>query len=105
MPAYFIVRAVVHDPVAYQEYASRSPAVLATFGGRHIARGGKVITFEGPQETRRIVIAEFPDFVTAEACYRSPEYQSIIHHRKDRATFEFILVDGIPVSHSQGGPT
>ncbi|MDX2157454.1 MAG: DUF1330 domain-containing protein [Hyphomicrobiaceae bacterium] len=102
MAAYFIVRAVVHDPVAYQDYATRSPAVLAKFGGRHIARGGRVITFEGPAEGRRIVIAEFPDFATAEACYRSADYQAIITHRKDCATFEFILVDGVADSSPQG---
>ena len=101
MPAYFIVRAIVHDPVGYQEYAQRSPAVLAKFGGRHIARGGRVITFEGPEETRRVVIAEFPDFATAEACYRSPEYQSIIAHRRDFANFEFILVDGVPTTRTE----
>jgi uncharacterized protein (DUF1330 family) len=94
LSAYFIVRAIVHDPDAYQAYAVRSPGVIAKFGGRHIARGGKTVTFEGPEETRRVVIAEFPDFATAEACYRSDEYQSIIHYRRDCATFEFILVDG-----------
>ncbi len=67
MPAYFIVRAVVHDPVAYQDYARRSPGVIADFGGRHIARGGQVIILEGPEGTRRVVIAEFPDFAKAEA--------------------------------------
>lgn len=72
MAAYFIVRAEVHDPVAYQAYASRSPDVLARYGGRHIARGGKVLSFERPAETRRVVIAEFADFDSAERCYRSP---------------------------------
>ena len=105
MPAYFIVRAVVHDPVASQEYASRSPAVLAKLGGRQIARGGNVVTFEGPQEVRRILIAEFPDFTTAEACYRSSDYRSIIRHRKDCATFEFILVDGIGQPPTEGATT
>ncbi|MBS0243326.1 MAG: DUF1330 domain-containing protein [Proteobacteria bacterium] len=105
MPAYFIVRAVVHDPVAYREYAARSPQVLARFGGRHIARGGKVVTFEGPEEWRRIVIAEFPDFETAEACYRSPDYQSIIRFRTGCASFEFILVDGISTIVPQGDQT
>lgn len=96
MSAFFIVRATVHDPVWFQEYASRSPAVLAQFGGRHIARGGKVVTFEGPEETRRMVIAQFPDFESAERCYRSPEYQAIIGHRQGNSTFEFVLVDGVP---------
>jgi len=94
MSAFFIVRAVVHDPDAYRAYASRSPGVLAKFGGRHVARGGRCITFEGPEETRRVVIAEFPDFATAEACYRSADYQALIPLRADAATFEFILVDG-----------
>ncbi|MGE3917843.1 MAG: DUF1330 domain-containing protein [Hyphomicrobiaceae bacterium] len=105
MSAYFIVRAVVHDPVAYQEYTSRSPAVLAKFGGRHIARGGRVVTFEGPEEDRRIVLAEFADFATAEACYLSPDYQSIVAHRRDCATFEFILIDGIELNSLHGEPT
>jgi uncharacterized protein (DUF1330 family) len=95
MAAYFIVRATVRDPDGFQEYAKRSPGVLAKFGGRHIARGGRTVTFEGPEETRRIVIAEFPDFESAERCYRSPDYQAIIPHREGNATFEFILTDGV----------
>ena len=71
-------------------------AVLARYGGRHIARGGKVVSFEEPAETRRVVIAEFADFDSAERCYRSPEYLAIIAYRKGCATFEFILVDGVP---------
>lgn len=98
MPAYFIVRAVVHDPEAYRAYAERSPGVLARFGGRHVARGGRCITFEGPEETRRVVIAEFPDFASAEACYRSADYQALIPLRAGCATFEFILVDGVPAA-------
>ncbi len=105
MPAYFIVRAVVHDPVAYQAYASRSPGVIAKFGGRHIARGGKVVTFEGPDESRRIVIAEFADFADAEACYRSTDYQSLIPLRTDCATFEFVLVDGVQTSPTHESST
>ncbi len=96
MAAYFIVRATVHDAQAFQAYAERSPGVIGQFGGRHIARGGRTLTFEGPEETRRVVIAEFPDFETAERCYRSAEYQAIIPMREGAATLEFILVDGCP---------
>ena len=69
--------------------------MIAQFGGRHIARGGRVVTFEGPEEIRRVVIAEFPDFDTAERCYRSAQYQAIIGHRAGNSTFEFTLVDGV----------
>lgn len=96
MPACFIVRAVVHDADAYRAYAERSPGVLARFGGRHVARGGRALTFEGPEETRRVVIAEFPDVASAKACCRSPDCQALIPLRAGCATFEFILVDGVP---------
>lgn len=95
MSAFFVVRAQVHDWEIFKAYADASPKVLAKFGGRHIARGGKMIVFEGREEPRRIVIAEFPDFETAERCYNSPEYQAIIPLRKDSATLEFLLVDGV----------
>jgi uncharacterized protein (DUF1330 family) len=101
MSAYFVVRATVKDPVAFQEYATRSPGVIEEFGGRHIARGGKVLTFEGPQEDRRIVIAEFPDFDSAKRCYYSDAYQAIIPLRTSCSTVEFILVDGLPDSHDR----
>mgnify|MGYP002779011665 CR=1 FL=1 len=89
MPACFIVRAVVHDADAYRAYAERSPGVLARFGGR-------APTFEGPEETCRVVIAAFPDVASAGACYRSPDCQALIPLRAGCATFEFILVDGVP---------
>jgi uncharacterized protein (DUF1330 family) len=96
--AYFIIRAIIHDRVSFQEYARLSPAVLASFGGRHIARGGKNIVFEGPGGWPHIVIAEFPDFDSAERCYRSEAYQALIPLRESCATLDFTLVDGVPAS-------
>ena len=43
------------------------------------------------------MIAEFPDFESAEACYRSDDYQAIIAHRTDCASFQFHLIDGLSV--------
>ncbi len=82
--------------LSHAELQAFYDAVLARYGGRRIARGGQVVILEGPAETRRVVIAEFADFDSAERCYRSPEYQAIIAYRKGCATFEFILVDGVP---------
>lgn len=98
MSAYFVVRGVIHDRAAFQEYASRSPGVLAQFGGRHIARGGRSIAFEGPDDRPHVVIAEFPDFESAERCYRSEVYQALIPLRSGHATLEFTLIDGVPAS-------
>ena len=75
--------------LSHAELQAFYDAVLARYGGRRIARGGKVVILEGPAETRRVVIAEFADFDSAERCYRSPEYQAIIAYRMGCATFEF----------------
>lgn len=98
MSAYFVVRGVIHDRDAFQAYAQKSPAVLALFGGRHIARGGRSIAFEGRDDRPHVVIAEFPDFESAERCYRSEAYQALIPLRAGSATLEFTLIDGVPGS-------
>lgn len=101
MPAYFFVRGIIHDRAKFQAYASRSPGILASYGGRHIARGGKTIVFEGTTDRPHVVIAEFPDFDSAERCYRSEEYQAILPLRDGCAELEFVLVDGVPPSSSE----
>jgi uncharacterized protein (DUF1330 family) len=95
MVAYLMVRADVRDKEAYGEYAKRSPAVVEQFGGRYLARGGEVLSLEGPQESRRVVIIEFPSLEQAKAFYDSPEYQSAREFRKDAGQAEFIVVDGV----------
>lgn len=101
MTAYFVIRGNIYDRAAFQEYARQSPGVIASFGGRHIARGGKTIVFEGPEDRRHVVVAEFPDFESAERCYKSVAYQSIIPFRTNCATLEFVLVDGYGTTHTE----
>src|SRR5688572_19951689 len=59
MPAYIIVLADVTDPEQYAQYTKVTPSVVAHFGGRFVARGGRTETLEGPPETRRVVLIEF----------------------------------------------
>lgn len=84
----------VTDPDQYRQYTDRSPAVIAKFGGRFLARGGRTATLEGDTESRRIVIVEFPSFEQAEACYNSLEYQEAKSHREGAAQAKFIVVEG-----------
>ena len=41
MPAYWIARSRITEPVAYKKYTDRVPAIIAKFGGKVLARGGK----------------------------------------------------------------
>jgi len=46
-----------------------------------------------PSRSRNVVI-EFPDYATALACYRSPEYQANIKVRLPHATADIIVIEG-----------
>jgi len=94
MPAYIIAFVEVTDRERYAEYMKVTPSVIAQFGGKFIARGGRTETLEGPEEKRRAVLIEFPSFDQASAFYHSEQYQQTKKMRAGAATATFILVDG-----------
>ena len=91
--AYWIAHVDVHNPDGYQHYAAANPAIFKKFGGRFVVRGGKAEAVEGQSRARQVVI-EFPDYETAMACYRSPEYQENIKRRLPHSTADLIIVEG-----------
>ena len=95
MPAYLIARVQVTDWDRYREYTKLTPGAIAEFGGKFIVRGGQTLTLEGPPETGRIVVIEFPSFDEAKAFYESETYQRARKIREGAATGQFILVDGV----------
>ena len=96
MAAYIIVLADVTDREQYAKYTQVTPAAIAKFGGRFVARAGRTETLEGPPENRRVVLIEFPSFEQARAFYNSEEYGRARALRAGAATASFILVDGVP---------
>ncbi len=95
MTAYLIARASISDPEGYATYTVDVPAVVARYGGRFLARGGRTVSLEGPAFDGRLVIIEFPDLDTAESFYASDDYQALKRRRDPFATVEFIAVDGV----------
>ena len=98
MPAYIIARIDISKPEQYREYTRRSPKVVAQFGGRFIVRGAEIHTLEGPAETRRIVVLEFPSIEKARAFWESPEYRRLRKFREGAGDAQFMLLDGYPTS-------
>jgi len=92
--AYWITRAEVSDAESYKKYAENTAAAMQKYGGRFLARGGKMETMEGSGMSRNVVI-EFKDFATAKACYESPEYQAARQHRLGKADFNLVIVEGV----------
>lgn len=95
MPAYWISRCIVHDPVQYKKYTDRVPAIIAAHGGRVLARGGRYQIMEGPETFHRFVVIEFPTLEAGVRCFQSPEYTAAAAHRRGGAGIvENVIVEG-----------
>ena len=95
MPAYWLARARITDPVAYKRYTDRIPGILARHGGRALARGGRYQIMEGPEDFHRFVVIEFPTMEQAVACFESPEYQEASAFRRNGGGIvENVIVEG-----------
>lgn len=92
MPAYVIAKVTVTDRDRYREYAKLTPGVIAKFGGRFLARGGEVVTLEGPEERQRVALIEFPSLERAKEFYSSADYCKVKKLREGAATVSLIAV-------------
>lgn len=95
MPAYLIAQVRVRDMETYKQYAARSPAVIAAYGGRILARGPAAEVLEGKRAGLRVVIVEFPSIEAAGKFHRSPEYQEIRKIRAAVSEADVLIVDGL----------
>jgi uncharacterized protein (DUF1330 family) len=95
MPAYILASLQITDPVVFEEYRSRVPAVIAAHGGRYLVRGGSVESLEGDVPGNRLVIVEFPDMSRLKAFYRCPEYQPLLEIRNRAAISTLLAVEGV----------
>ncbi len=95
MPAYWVARSKINDPVEYKKYTDRVPAILARYGGKVLARGGRFKILEGPQKFQRFVVVEFASLEQAVACHESPEYREAAAFRAGGAgEVELVIVEG-----------
>jgi uncharacterized protein (DUF1330 family) len=90
---YWIARVDVNNEEGFKPYAVANAAIFKKFGGRYVVRGGRFDGMEGSSRSRNIVI-EFPDYATAMACYRSPEYQANIKVRQPHCAVDLIIIEG-----------
>jgi uncharacterized protein (DUF1330 family) len=95
MPAYWLARAKINDPVEYKKYTDRVPAIIQKYGGKVLARGGKYQIMEGPETFGRFVVIEFPTMEAAVACFESPEYVEAAAFRRGGAgVVENVILQG-----------
>jgi len=90
---YWIGHIDVRDEEGYKPYAAANGPIFKKYGAKFVVRGGKFECPEGKPRSRNVVI-EFPDYATALACYRSPEYQENIKRRQPHSTADILIIEG-----------
>jgi uncharacterized protein (DUF1330 family) len=90
---YWIPHLDVSNPDGYKAYMAATPEAHRKYHGHVLVRGGTHETVEGKARSRN-VLREFPDYATALACYRSPEYQSAKPLRLPHSVCDFVIIEG-----------
>jgi len=90
---YWMVRVSVRNAERYPDYLAAARPAFEKFGAKFLVRGGRYEAMEGTSRERNVVV-EFPDYETAVACYRSPEYEAAKSIRRANADADFIIVEG-----------
>ncbi len=95
MSAFVIVDVEVTDLVVYGEYGKLAPAIVAQYGGKYLARGGKSETLEGTWTPKRLVILEFESADRAKEWLNSPEYTPVKKMRHQSTHSNMVVVEGV----------
>lgn len=105
---YWLPQIDVSNPDGYKAYMAATPPAHEKYRGVALVRGGKCEVVEGHSRAR-VVLREFPDYATALACYRSPEYQSARSLRLAHSQCDFVIAEGYdgvqPVLSGAAGAT
>jgi uncharacterized protein (DUF1330 family) len=96
--AYVIANVDVKDPVRYEQYRKMVLPTITKYGGRFLARGGKVDSLEGPWKPNRLVILEFPSVERAREWWDSPEYAPAKALRQATSEGSLIVIEGVAVA-------
>jgi uncharacterized protein (DUF1330 family) len=90
--AFVVAAHRVRDPDGFRPYAEQVADIVHRFGGRFLARGGKLTLFGGDFVADRAVIIEFPAADDAVAFYTSELYAPLLKIRHATTDPRFVLI-------------
>src|SRR5262249_2937344 len=90
--AFVIAAHRMRDPDGFRPYAEQVAAVVQRFGGRFLARAGRVTPLGGDFVPERAVIIEFPRADDAMAFYVSDVYAPLLRIRHATTDPRFVVV-------------
>lgn len=96
MSVYMIIEIKeIMDKDKYGEYIKKVPSIVEKFGGKYLARGGKIKVVSGDWNPGRVIILEFASMDKFQAWWNSPEYQSVALLRESSAKTNAIVIEGV----------
>jgi len=95
MSAYVVVDLEIINHEEFETYKQLVPATIEKYGGRYLARGGKVETLDGGWYPKRFVLLQFSSVDQAKAWFDSPEYSEPKALRERCAQSRIIVVEGV----------
>jgi len=96
VPGYVVGELDITDPVAYQQYAAKSPAIVTAHGGEYLIRGGSKVTPLEGEPPKRFVVIQYESVEKALEWYNSPDYAAIRPIREKAAKSRVFIVEGVP---------
>jgi len=94
MPVYLVAQLTIHDRTRYADYAIGFMPIFTKYGGKLLSVDEAPKVIEGDWKYTRTVLLEFPSEESADAWYRSEEYQAIAAHRRAASTANLVLIQG-----------
>jgi uncharacterized protein (DUF1330 family) len=95
MSAYVIANLRVSDAKQFERYKMLSTAAVNAHAGRFLIRGGRFETVEGEWNLNRLTVIEFSSWESAMAFVGSAEYGQARDTRRDAASVQMIVVEGV----------
>ena len=95
MPAFLIANIEVTDPIGFETYRQRVPAVVAQYGGRYVIRGNPPTQMEGKPFFTRLTVLEFASMEALQRFYNSPEYAPLLAIRTASTKSDLVFIPGV----------
>ena len=84
----------IHDPAALAAYAKLAGPAVQAYGGRFLARGNPVKTYESGLNFRAVIV-EFDSVERAQVALENPTYEEALRALGNGAERDIRIVEGV----------
>ena len=95
MAGYAIIDTEITDKETFSKFIERIPAVVESYGGKFVVRGGTVEVVQGDWNPSRLVIIEFESAEQALNWENSQEFAELRELRNGASNSNVIVIEGV----------